>query len=123
MKEKAGWILAIVFGVIILFLLPFLILGRFWGQGSYYGMMGPGMMGGYGYGYMSPLGIFGMALMWLVPAGFLIVLVGGSVVLINSLTRPAKPSAPAVEVRRCANCGKTAQPDWVTCPYCGKSLQ
>ena len=70
----------------------------------------------------APFSFFGMALMWLVPAGFLILLVIGGVVLINGLTRSGNPTAPAAE-KKCANCGKTAQPDWVTYPYCGKSLQ
>lgn len=40
MKSTIGWILAIVFGLILLFLLPSLwMMGRFW-MGSYGGMMG-----------------------------------------------------------------------------------
>ena len=119
MKSKTGWILAIILGLVILFLLPSLLTGRFW-AGGYGSMMGPGMMGGFGY--MNPLGFFGMALMWLIPAGFLVLVVVGAVALINGLTRPGNPTPPAAD-RKCANCGKLSQSDWTTCPYCGKSLQ
>jgi hypothetical protein len=120
MKSKTGWILAIVLGLIILFLLPSLWMGRFW-MGGYGGMMqGPGMMGGYGH--MNPLGFFGMALMWLIPAGILILLVVAAVVLVNRLNRPGN-AAPTTPDRKCADCGKAVQSDWTTCPYCGKSLQ
>lgn len=119
MKSKTGWILAIVLGLVILFFLPSLFMGRFWGYRGYGGMMGPGMMGGYGF--MNPLGFFGMALMWLIPAGFLVLVVVGVVALINSLNRPGNPP-PQIPEKKCANCGKPVQSDWANCPYCGKSL-
>jgi len=120
MKSKTGWILAIALGLILLLIVPGLFLmGRFW-AGGYGGMMGPGMMGGFGY--MNPLGYFGMLMMWLIPAGILVLLVVGTVALINSLTRPENP-APPVYDRKCSNCGKSAQADWTNCPYCGKLLQ
>ncbi len=119
MKSKTGWILAIVLSLVALFFLPSLFMGRFW-TGGYGGMMsGPGMMGGFGY--LNPLGFLGMALMWLVPVGVLVLLVVGVAALFNGLTRPGYPSQP-VSDRKCPNCGKSAQADWTTCPYCGKSL-
>ena len=119
MKSKTGWIVAIALGLVTLFFLPSLLMGRSW-MGGYGGMMGPGMMGGFGY--MNPLGFFGMALMWLVPAGVLVLLVIGAVALVNGLTRSGSP-ASSVSDRKCSNCGKPTQPDWANCPYCGKSLQ
>ena len=118
MKAKTGWFLAILFGLMILFFLPSLMMGRFWGNG--YG----GMMGGYGgmmsgWGFMNPFGFLGMALMWLLPLGVLLLLVYGAVALFNGLNKPG--NAPHAE-RNCANCGKATHADWTTCPYCGKSL-
>jgi len=116
MKAKTGWILAIGLGLVILFFLPSLLTGRFW-TGSYVGMMGPGMMGGWGF--MTPFGFLGPVLMWLLPVGVLALLVYGAVSLFNGLNRPG--NGPYAE-RNCANCGKVAQTDWTTCPYCGKAL-
>ena len=117
MKTRIGWILAIVLGLVALFFLPSLLTGRFW-QDGYGGMMGgPGMMGSWGY--MNPLGFLGMALMWLIPVGVLVLLVIGVVSLFKSANRPG--NIPSSE-RKCADCGKAAQMDWVTCPYCGKPL-
>lgn len=120
MRSKTGWILAIALGLILLLIVPGLFtMGRYW-AGGYGGMMGPGMMGGFGY--MNPLGFFAMALMWLIPVGGLVLLVVGAVALINGLTRSGYPASPMSD-RKCSNCGKSAQADWTTCPYCGKSLQ
>jgi uncharacterized membrane protein len=120
MKSKTGWILVITLGLVLLLVIPsLLMMGRPW-TGGYGGMMGPGMMGGFGY--WNPLGFIGMALMWLIPIGLLVLLVLGAVALINGLTRSGN-SAPAVPNRTCSNCGKQAQSDWTTCPYCGKALQ
>ena len=118
MKSKTGWILAIALGLVILFLLPSLLMGRFW-MGDYGRFMGPGMMGGFGY--LNPLGFFGMGLMWVIPIGILVLLVIGVVALVNRLKNPGS-SAPLVSDRKCSNCGKEAQPDWAACPYCGTSL-
>ncbi len=115
MKSKTGWILVITLGLLLFLVLPGLfMMGQFW-TGGYGGMMG-------GFGYMNPLGFFGMALMWLIPIGLLVLTVYGAVALINSLTKPGN-SAPPVSDRKCSNCGKQAQSGWTTCPYCGKPLQ
>ena len=111
MKSKIGWILAIVLGLASLFFLPSLMMGRFWGNG-YGGMMG-------GLGFMNPFGFLGMALMWLLPIGVLVLLVYGAVSLFNGSNRSG--NGPRAE-RNCTNCGKPAQADWITCPYCGKAL-
>jgi zinc-ribbon domain len=121
MKSKTGWIIVITLAVILLLVLPgIFMMGRF-GTGGYGGMMGPGGMMG-GYGYQNPLGFFGMALMWLIPLGFLVLVVFGVVALVNGLNKPATPVTP-VSDRKCSNCGKQAQPDWKTCPYCGNQLK
>lgn len=35
---------------------------------------------------------------------------------------PDENQIGAVPARSCSHCGKTAQADWVTCPYCGEKL-
>ena len=120
MKSKTGWILAIGLGLIVLFFLPSLLMGRFW-QGGYGGMMGPGMMGGFGY--FNPFGFFGMALMWLVPLAIVVLVVLGAMSLFKGLNNANHQNTDAgVPAHACQNCGKNAQADWTTCPYCGKAL-
>ncbi len=115
MKSKTGWIVVIALGLILLLVLPgIFMMGRSW-TGGYGGMMG-------GFGFMNPLGFFGMSLMWLIPIGLLVLSVFGAVALINGLTKPGNSAPPAPE-RTCSNCGKPAQSAWTTCPYCGKPLQ
>ncbi len=81
MKSTIGWILAIVFGLILLFLLPGLwMMGHFW-MGDYSGMMGGGFYS------MHPFGWGGMFLVWLIPVGVIVLLVLGVVTLINGFTR------------------------------------
>ena len=122
MKSTIGWILAIVFGLILLLLLPGLwMVGRFW-MGGYGGMMGgPGMMGGYNT--MHPFGWGGMLLGWLIPVGVIGLLIVGAVALVNSLNRSRNPTQPPAALSQtCPNCGKPAQADWKTCPYCGQKI-
>jgi hypothetical protein len=122
MKSTIGWILAIMFGLLLLLLLPGLwMMSRFW-MGGFGGMMGgPGMMGGYSN--MHTFGWGGMLLGWLVPVGVIVILVVGAVALVNSLNRSGNlTQSPAVLSRTCPNCGKPAQVDWNTCPYCGQKL-
>jgi hypothetical protein len=120
MKSKTGWIVVITLAVVLLLVLPgIFMMGRF-GAGGFGGMMGPGMMSGFGY--YNPLGFFGMALMWLIPVGFLVLVVFGVVALVNALNKPGN-TLPPVSDRKCSNCGRQAQPDWKTCPYCGNPLQ
>ena len=119
MKLKTGWIVEIVVALVLILVLPGIFMGgRSW-TGGYGGMMGPGMMGGFSF--WNPLGFIGMALMWLIPIGLLVLLVLGAVALINALSRQGK-AVTVMPDRTCANCGKPAQPGWTTCPYCGKSL-
>src|SRR5574341_1119640 len=128
MKSTVLWIIAIVLIVVLVLALP--VLFRFTGLGWSGGMMGRGgMMGGH-FGYFFPLGFLWMGLMLLSPLALLVLIVLGGVALVSSLTRANKPApAPATPVtpavtsgRTCSNCGKPAQADWNTCPYCGNPL-
>ena len=118
MKSTIGWILAIVFGLILLFLLPSLwMMGRF-GMGGYGGMMGGG------FNSMHSFGWGGMLLGWLVPVGVIVLLVIGAVALVNSFNRSGNATQPPpISGRTCPNCAKPTQGDWNTCPYCGQKLR
>ncbi len=116
MKSTIGWILAILFGLLLLFLLPSVwMFGRSW-MGGYGGMMG-------GFNPMHSFGWSGMFLGWLIPVGVIVLLVVGTVALINNFNRSGHlTQPPATQSRICPNCGKPAQGDWNTCPYCGQKL-
>ena len=86
------------------------------GFGPGAGMMGPGMMGGWGY---SPFGWIGMLFMWLIPVGFLVLTVLGIVWLVRTLGSGNTPPAPT---KICPSCGRGVQADWRNCPYCGTTL-
>ncbi|MEK7809258.1 MAG: hypothetical protein AAB571_09315 [Chloroflexota bacterium] len=63
--NKINWLVAAVFGVVVLlaFLVGASLLGGAWG------MMGPGMMGSWGFG---PFAWIGMFVMSLVVVGFIV---------------------------------------------------
>ncbi|MCS7222593.1 MAG: zinc ribbon domain-containing protein [Anaerolineae bacterium] len=126
--KRAGWLAIgalVVIGLFILFVsLPFLIgwIGWgprwFWTNRGGWGMMGPGVMGGWSFG---PLGWLGMILMWLFPLGLLVLLILGIVWLAKVIAQPegqtlARPS------RTCPACGRPVQAEWRHCPDCGHSL-
>jgi len=119
--KKFPWIAVVIFSVVLLLvILAGVALLGVWGYGSYGrigpGMMGPGMMGGWGYG---PLGWFGMMFMWLIPVSLIVLVALGVVWLVRAVDNSGVPPSPA---RACPNCGRTAQVDWRTCPYCGQVL-
>ncbi len=118
---KVGWVVVAVLGVLVLLALGvgLSLLGGGSGYGGW-GMMGPGMMGGYGgWGY-SPFGWVGMAFMWLIPIGLLVLTVLGVVYLARAVgSGTANPSSAA---RTCPSCGRGVQLDWRNCPHCGASL-
>jgi uncharacterized membrane protein len=124
MKSTVLWVIAIVLIVVLVVALP--LLFRFTGLGGYGGMMGRGgMMGGYFF----PFGFLWMGIMLIVPLTVLVLVIAGGVALGNSLTRTDRPAPPPVLTtpavtsgRTCGNCGKPAQADWNTCPYCGNAL-
>jgi hypothetical protein len=118
--NKINWAQVGVFAAIVLlvFLIGTNLLGGF---GGYGGMMGPGMMGG-GWGF-APFGWLGALFMWLIPLGFLALIVAGIVWLVraaggSSHTGPPVPPAAGA----CPNCGRPTPADWQHCPYCGQAL-
>ena len=113
MKNTWKWILGIAL-VLVLVFGPYLFQLVFPTVGYGYGMMGSGrggMMGGFGF---FP---FGMGLMWLIPLGTIALIVLGVVWLVNNTN-----SSKTVQGKVCPSCGKPAQTDWKTCPYCGNGL-
>jgi hypothetical protein len=127
--NRVNWTQVGIFAIVVLlvFLIGISLLGsfRFYGYGmagSRHGMMGPGMMGSNGWGF--PLfGWLGMLLMWIVPLGFLGLLVAGIFWLVRAAggASGAGLQTPSV-VGTCSDCGRPTQVDWQNCPYCGGSL-
>ncbi len=135
MKAKLGWILAGLFGLLLVFS---------WVSRTFFGFSrvgfdrfgSDGMMGGYGMmghglGFYSPMGWFGMGLMWLIPLGLLALLIAGAVMIFQALRKApaavtASPQAAAplevIEHFSCPHCGRSVESDWKTCPYCSESL-
>jgi hypothetical protein len=97
-------------------------LGGYGGWGVWPGMMGPSMMGNWGFG---PFGWLGMIFMWLFPLGFLALLVLGIVWFLQQAGGSSRagggPSQTAVG-QPCPNCGRLVQADWQVCPHCGQKL-
>ena len=121
--NKVNWNAVVIFSVVLVlaFVVGLSLFGgwRYGGWGMMgTGRMGPGMMGGWGF---NPFGWLGMIFMWLIPLGFVALVVLGIVGLFRSIGRGAGggPIAPA---RSCPNCGRAAQAEWRNCPFCGQSL-
>lgn len=146
MSKVLKWILFIGFGLLALAVVAGIVVAIFGGLGHGYYMIRPGfrMMEPFHYSYFNPgRMIFG----GLLGLGLLILVIVGIVALISAITRGNRPAqvtqtaqptppiqptpvsemtAPAAEMaaptRTCSNCGKPAQDDWKTCPYCGNPL-
>ncbi len=75
------------------------------------------------YGFISPFGFFGMALIWLIPLSIVVLVVIGIISLFKSLNIGSRQN-PGINPpgRACQSCGKLAQVDWNTCPYCSEPL-
>jgi hypothetical protein len=122
--RKINWttiILLMVAGLLVLLVAGNLFPFGWSGWGNSWAMMGgwhhPGMMGMLGGWGFSPFGwLFGLTGM-LIPLGLLALLIGGAVWLVQQVAR-SRPAAG----QNCSNCGRTVQPDWQLCPYCGHSL-
>lgn len=124
MNKVLKWSLYILLGLVILAVVAGIVFAVFGGYG--YAMMRPGfrMMEPMRF-YSNPMrSIFG----GLLGLGVLVLVIVGIVALVNALVRgnrpmqttpPAQMTAPT---RTCSNCGKPAQEDWKTCPYCGNTL-
>ncbi len=125
MKSVIGWLLALVLGLGLIFVLAafFLFGGRYGGMMRGYGMMGPG------FGHMFPFGWIGMLLGLVIPVGLLVLLVVGGIWLVTRLAKPGSPANSPIQPlqnvpsRSCPSCGKPVQGDWKACPYCGSSLE
>ena len=145
MKNVLKWVLYILLGLVILAIVAGVVAMVF--GGFRYGMMGPSvryfgpdvrMMGPRGYFFHGGLPIFA----GLLCLGILLLVIVGIVALVSALVNRNKPSqiAPSAPVatlpvqetvpageataaeHTCSNCGKPAQADWKTCPYCGNPL-
>ena len=135
MRSKLGWILAIIFGLLLLLAVPALF---FFGHGWFGGMMGGygGVMDGYGRmmgrGFASGFTPFNWVIIissWLIRAGVFVLLVLAGVWVVTSLTRsgqrpaaPTTPTTPPEPVHTCPNCSRVVQADWKICPYCETRL-
>ena len=125
MSKALRWILYVLLGLVALAVIAGIVFAAF---GAYrYGVIRPGMrmMESMRFYYFSPLrSIFG----GLLGLGVFILVIVGIVALVNALVRsnrPAQPNPPAplaAPARTCSNCGRPAQEDWKTCPYCGNPL-
>lgn len=119
--NKINWTQVVVFGVVVLlvFLIGSSLLSIGWGPGR---MMGPGMMGGWGWGLF---GWLGMLFMGLFPLGLLALLILGIVWLWRQVSGPPGPAAGPPQAptgRMCPHCGRPVQADWRVCPYCTQPL-
>ena len=138
--NRVNWTQVGVFAVVVLlvFLIGVSLLGGFGGCGygmtlaparsagvgggryDGHGMMGPNMMGGWGF---TPFGWLGMIFMWIVPLGFLALLVVGIVWLVRAVSDSPHAGLPAPPATgTCPGCGRPTQAGWQLCPYCGQSL-
>jgi hypothetical protein len=111
--NKVNWIVVVAAALIILFGIGFLLSGRGYGG---WGMMGPGMMGGWGF---SPFGWIGMIFMWMIPLSFIILAVLGIVWIVRAIGSGTNPPPPGYT---CPSCRRGVQADWMNCPYCGTPL-
>ena len=109
--NKVNW--AVVAIVSIIALLVLMVGASLLGG---WGMMGPSMMGRWGF---APFGWIGMFFMWLIPVGFLLLVVVGIVWLVKALGSGNNPTAPG---QTCPSCNRGVQADRKNCPYCGTSL-
>ena len=115
MNKTLQWIIGgsiILITVLIIFSMiwPLFVPNTGWAG---YGMMGPGMMGGWGFGP------FGLIFMWLMPVGFVVLTVLSVVWLVRAVGGGMNPVAPT---RTCPSCGRAVQADWKACPHCGVAL-
>lgn len=119
MKKVNWWMVGIVAILAALFLFGGGMMAGNYGYRGW-GMMGPGMMGSWGY---PPFGWFGMGLgmlfMWLIPLGVLTLIILGVTSLVQNNRNPTPPASQT----SCPNCGKGTQADWRNCPYCGAALK
>jgi len=117
MSGTRRWLIALVVLLVLALIGPPLVMtGMMWGRGAtagFYAM--PHMLDAMPFG-----GWHGLGWMWLIPVGFVALAVWGLASLLGNSGRSAG-QAP-LSARACASCGRAAQADWSTCPYCGEPL-
>lgn len=125
MNKALKWILYVLLGLVVLAVVAGIAFMIFGGFG--YGMMRPGIrvMEPLRYHYFSPVraifgGLLGLGVIGLVIIG--IVALVNAIMHSNGKTQATPPVQMAAPARTCSNCGKPAQEDWKTCPYCGNPL-
>ena len=128
MTRALKWILIVLLGVIVLAIIAGIVFA-FIGAARY-GVVRPGfhMVQPYQSYRSIPFSGIGAIFGGLLGLGVFVLVIVGIVALINALFRSNRPAqmtsqtqAPAPS-RTCSNCGKLAQEDWKTCPYCGNPL-
>lgn len=120
MTSKTGRIILITLGTLSIFALLFWVVTRF-GMNGYNFPFRSGMMGGFGY--MHPFSFFGMAFMWLIPIGIVVLLALGIMSLFKESKKTDHQHVDTSTLAQvCQNCGKNVQNDWNTCPYCGEKI-
>jgi hypothetical protein len=141
MSKALKWILYILLGLVALAVVAAIVFA-FLGFGHGFAMMRPGLRYVQPYHYYNFYpgrmifgGLFGLGLFLLVVIGIIALisfLVRGNRPPQVTSTPPVAPSSqiaqePAASTapapaRTCPNCGRSAQEDWSTCPYCGHAL-
>jgi putative membrane protein len=89
--KNANWVVAAILGILFLaaILTGAIFLGNQNNRG--WGIMGPGMMNGWGFGLF---GWVGMILMWLIPVGILSLVILGIAWLVRSMTSGDRRATP-----------------------------
>jgi hypothetical protein len=118
-RTRRWWIVLAVLLALVLIVPPLFTTGWMWGRGGAFGFH-PMMRVAHMPGFFPFGGWLGMAWMGLIPVGLVVLAVWGLANL--SAGHGPKAELPATPARACANCGRAAQVDWGTCPYCGKPL-
>ncbi len=142
MNKALRWIFYVILGLVALAVVAGIVFVIWGGLGyGHISMMRQGFRTmqpfGFRYNYISPVrSIFG----GLLGFGLLVLIIVGIVALVYAIVRgnrPAQvtsnaqqssipptttPTQGPMTTRTCANCGKPAQEDWKTCPYCGSPL-
>lgn len=128
MTKALKWILIVLLGVIVLAIIAGLVFA-FLGAARY-GVVRQGFQPFQHYQnyYSVPFRGLGALFGGLLGLGVFVLVIVGIVALINALFRNNRPAQMASQtqtpapLRTCSNCGKPAQEDWKTCPYCGNPL-
>ena len=88
--KKVNWLVVGIISIVVILLLfgGGMMMGGWDYRGC--GMMGPGMMGRWGY---SPFGWIGMLFMWLIPVGLVVLATFGVVWLVRNAGNSKPPSS------------------------------